>query len=83
MCPLQVAAGAEAGAYSLEFLLDAEIPCIVSVFLFAKEVIGEHGQLQYIARDTRFSFPPVRFEPGLHQLYAHANYVPAGLRICT
>jgi hypothetical protein len=72
----QVAAGsAGAGAYSLEFLIDAEVACTVSVCLFAKEVVGEHGQLQYVSRDTRISFPPVRFEPGFRQLCVVARGV--------
>ena len=64
---MAAAAGAPAG-HTLEFLVDAEAPCTVTVHLFAREGVSADGALTYTPRDPRLSFPPVTFAPGLHQL---------------
>eukprot|EP00051_Salpingoeca_urceolata_P018592 m.262506 g.262506 ORF g.262506 m.262506 type:complete len:504 (-) comp19231_c1_seq3:53-1564(-) len=61
-------------SYHLEFLFDADVPCDITIFLFAKEYFEKQGRIRYKPLDERLSSPTVRYDPGMNQLYRHPEF---------
>ncbi len=50
---------------TLDFQFDAEVPCTVAVHFAARETVGAHGELVFMARDPGAAFPPTAYDRGL------------------
>ncbi|VDP10922.1 unnamed protein product [Soboliphyme baturini] len=59
--------------YNIEFVFDCDVPCTITIYYFATEIITSKG-LSYVSAHPDMTSSPYRYDVGCNQLFCHPEH---------